>query len=124
VKRLRTIVTFALVAFWPLVAGHCLLETLPGLSFLQCVSDSPDSECDEDACRTVESDCFRTDDQQSLLAVFIAPDFLGELASVLNVTRLLVDLPTSVAAPPPELAKCWQFAFRAASPPRAPSFAS
>ena len=56
-------------ALWPLMASHCLLESLPSLSFLECVSDSPsEAGCDDDACSTVESGYYKTEDNQTFLA--------------------------------------------------------
>jgi len=52
VKSLRTMITLVIVALWPLVTMHCKLETIPGLKFLRCPSDTDTkSDCQGDRLR-------------------------------------------------------------------------
>jgi hypothetical protein len=129
VKWLKTIVVFSLLVTWLAASNHCRLEQIPGLSFLSCCEEGDgvpgqDSDCQTDGCAAVENGLYKTGDQQP---------------SLLPPVTVLVDcLPPSLdeyqkSAPsrfgfagftPPGLAVTWQFSFRAAAPPRAPSFVS
>ena len=75
-KSLRTVITLVMLALWPLAAMHCKLETIPGLEFLRCASDTPTgSDCQRDGCETVESAAYKTPDNQD-----IAPEPVFEIA--------------------------------------------
>ena len=124
-KSLRTAITFVILALWPLATMHCKLETIPGLEFLRCPSDTDTkSDCQGDGCETVESALYKVPDNQN-----IAPEPVVEtvtLSALLECEdRSSVDHPGwLVTAAPPELPKVWQFSLRAALPPRAPSIVS
>lgn len=120
-----------MVAFWALMTNHCALEKIPSLSFLAC---SPETEAsqhlpnncgdDSDACATVESGEYKSEER--LVSAGKAPlgaAFLLVMLSNFTVLESLVSraLPEII---PPELAHVWQFSFRTALPPRAPSFIS
>jgi len=108
---------------------HCRLETIPGLEFLACDSDSnpggrQNSDCDETGCCAAERTQYKTEQYRPSLP---SPEFL--LLSFVPLPDLENDLSAEVGREaftlaPPELPKCWQFVFRTASPPRAPSFLS
>src|SRR5438876_5906049 len=113
VKSLKTVITLLLLAFWPLVVIHCRLETIPGLEFLRCASDTPtSSDCDGDGCQTVESATYKVPDHQNVTPqpVFQALELSalpeGEIRSCDH------DLRWHVSSVPPELPKVWQFSFR------------
>jgi hypothetical protein len=125
VKSLRTVITLLMLALWPLAVMHCKLEKIPGLEFLRCASDTPTSSgCQEDGCETVESATYKTPDNQN-----VAPEPVFE-ALVLSTLLEREDRPCEndfcwlVTAAPPDLSKIWQFSFRTALPPRAPSCVS
>jgi hypothetical protein len=105
--------------------AHCLLETIPGLSFLRCCNHSDaaphqDSDCQSDGCVVVESGAYRIEDNPSFAVPVLAvvpPSFTDLL---LPEPQAAPPLPAIVPSPP-ELSARWQFFFRTALPPRAPS---
>jgi hypothetical protein len=129
VKSLRTWLTLLLVVLWPLVTSHCDLERLPGLEFLAC-ADAPaaephqDNNCETDSCASVESGLYKTEDGcPPVPAPSSAPSPL--LTAALLETAQPAAASSLFSDPaPPELPKVWQFTFRTAAPPRAPSFVS
>jgi len=117
--------TLVVLALWPIASMHCKLETVPGLEFLRCATDTPtSSDCRGDGCETVESGLYKIPDNQN-----VAPELIVQ---TVLLSTLLEDDDRSydnhsvwlISDAPPELPKIWQFSFRTASPPRAPSFAS
>ena len=112
-----------MLALWLPATFHCQLESIPGLEFVRCSSDtSNQSDCKDDGCCAVEKSQYKSEQHRQTI-----PDFLPiSSAPLLNQANTLpvgAGLGILTAAPP-ELVKTWQFAFRTASPPRAPSFAS
>jgi len=112
-----------MLVLWLPVTLHCQLETIPGLEFVRCASDTPErSDCGDDGCCAVEKSQYKSEQHRQTI-----PDFLPiSSAPLLNeATTLPVGAGLGIlTAAPPELLKTWQFAFRTASPPRAPSFPS
>ncbi len=118
-----------MVAIWLPATNHCRLEQIPGLSFLACCDheDSAphqDNDCETDNCAAVEEGLYKTEDCQitirapvfdrSFISACLAEIPSQERQPVVNLlTTATRTLPTS-----------WQFHFRAAAPPRAPSIAS
>jgi len=125
VTRFQKIISAFLLVAWLPITLHCSLESVPGLEFLRCASDTPNqSDCSGDGCCAVEKSEYKT--EQSRLTP-PSPDLL-QLPFV-PVCSAVAASPAEVSvgilsAAPPELVKSWQFVFRTASPPRAPSFAS
>jgi len=128
VKSLRTLLTLLLVALWPLATSHCSLEQLPGLAFLACAEEPAaashqDNDCETDNCASVESGLYKTEDHPTVPTRPL-------ISSELLTTVLLATEPLSCAgaihldSAPPELSRFWQFSFRTALPPRAPSLVS
>jgi len=129
VKLAKKLFVWATVAFWVLMSSHCGLENVPGWQFLACSSpiqttQHDSSGCgDDDACATVESGNYKSEESQVSA---------GEpsLTPIPFTLALLFDVPESSAGhgspglTPPELARSWQFSFRTALPPRAPSLLS
>ncbi len=120
-----------LIAFWVLMSNHCAWERIPALQFLSCsplaeAGTHQPSDCgDTDACATVESGQCKSEEDRvsapkaSVLAVAFVLELLSELVALEpSATQISAELT------PPELARAWQFSFRAALPPRAPSLAS
>lgn len=121
--------TKALVAvvlvFYGLALSHCRIELLPGFQFLSCcehedTAPHQDSDCQQDACSVVESGFYKTTDHDEaapaplLVVGYESPTDSGRISS----DDAQVELCSS---PPLELPRIWQFCFRAALPPRAPS---
>ena len=119
---------FSLLALviWLPATVHCELESVPGLKFLQCVSDGQNSKgnCSDDGCCVVEKSQYKS--EQARLTI-PSPDLLPlPLAPVLDVANLF-PLEASLGiltAAPPELHQTWHFVSRMALPVRAPSIAS
>ena len=118
-----------MAAAWLPITMHCQLEILPGLEFLACEADSNSdgkqtSDCGDTGCCSAERSQYKTERYRSPLPTlnFLILSFvpLPDLADALSDEAGREALPVA----PPELPKCWQFVFRTASPPRAPSFAS
>jgi hypothetical protein len=129
VQWLKSSVAMLLLALWVPVSMHCGLEALPGFNFLQCCCGGdevpePDHGCTPDTCSAIESGLYKIEDDPAILAGLAT---MLALAAWEVVTELPADSAParfSGSAPPPELGHIWQFIFRAARPPRAPSFIS
>ncbi len=131
-KLVKTAFVLALAAFWALVTSHCGLENTFGLEFLTCstkAADStphPSSDCgDDDACATIESGYYKSDEKQVSV---LKPDLVPLALTLALLSEPATDEFAPGLAPPetapPELAQAWQFSFRTALPPRAPSLLS
>ena len=121
--RFRSIVKLMMLVLWLPATFHCQLESIPGLEFVRCSSDtSNQSDCKDDGCCAVEKQQYRSEQQRQSIPVFLAIPS-APLLTAANALPDEVSLGIFTAAPP-ELLKTWQFALRTASPPRAPSFAS
>jgi hypothetical protein len=128
VKLTKMIIVFAVLGLWLGAANHCRLENVPALKFLACnpqakTAPHQDNGCEQDSCATVEKAAFKT-----LKANVAARSPMLLLpATFVGTVRTEAQLDTSFEgfpALPPELPVTWQFSFRTAAPPRAPSFAS
>jgi hypothetical protein len=126
VSKLTRIVALTVLALWGLAAMHCKLEAVPGLEFLKtcCFADSstPSSKgCEGDGCGAVEDGNYRAEEQSAF-----APQPVLFLALVARIIEApLPEFPPytfGTCHPPPDLPKAWQFSYRTALPPRAPSF--
>jgi hypothetical protein len=119
----RAILTFALAVLWLAMPVHCQIEAISAGAIFACVdevdcSSEKDPGCEDDFCDSVES-----------------PNYFHQKAPVLGKAPLLaaVLLAEPTQAPLPEfeishgsdsvplLHSGWQFAYRAAGSPRAPS---
>jgi hypothetical protein len=129
VQRLKSVVAVVLALVWLPAVSCCWLDASGLLGEQDCCAKEHSQRaptqngCDK-PCGTLASVSYFP--QQTQLLV-IAPvslllcdceDLLTTLQSSVRITH---DFPTTA---PPELAGHWQFFFRAASSPRAPSFAS
>jgi len=127
VKWLRAVMAVVLIGAFALATNHCRLEVLVG--FLVCCSHDDgasghqDDDCDTDACASLESGLYKSEQ--------------GGFVSIKPLVITIVEIPAPPSENPgasdfhnfatfahPELPVTWQFALRAASPPRAPSIAS
>jgi hypothetical protein len=128
VNSWKRIVAGALLVLWVPLTMHCRLESLPGMEFLVCcphedASPHQDSDCDDDVCAVVESASYKTENNRVVIPTpMLAPALL--LSSLLSLEVIPAANPVAFEASPPELPATWQFFFRTALPPRAPSFIS
>jgi len=128
VKSLRTLLTLLLVALWPLATSHCDLEQLPGLEFLACADGAAathaESDCATDTCASVESGCYKTEDAQQLVPTppLVPADLLTTVLP--STVEPAVASKVIFETAPPGLSQVWQFSFRTALLPRAPSLVS
>ena len=112
-----------MLALWLPATLHCQLESIPGMEFVRCASDTPNqSDCSGDGCCAVEKSLYKSEQHRLTIPVFL-PISCAPLVHVANTLPAVAGLGILTAAPP-ELLNTWQFAFRTASPPRAPSFVS
>jgi hypothetical protein len=120
---------FALAALlWLPASAHCQMKTITGLEFLECAvqAQTPDgcTDCDDCGCCAVEKSQYKSNQARITIP---SPDLLPLLPTALaDITDRLCDEASAAdfAGAQPELPQCWQFVFRTASPPRAPSFVS
>ncbi len=125
-------VAVLLLALWVPATLHCRLEQALSLELLSCcpheaAEKTPahhESDCANDGCGAVESGFYKQEETQAtpgrplpVLVVLVAP----RLDDAPKCVRVLL---AAVSRFPSELAKSWQFSFRAALPVRAPSFTS
>ncbi len=117
-----------LTLLWAAASNHCKLEQIPGLSFLACTdhaeeTPAQDRGCDTDGC-SFEVQLYKTENAQTsapaplFLFTFLLSPILDELAAPATTSRILPD------AAPVVLTRVWQFSYRTALPPRAPSILS
>jgi hypothetical protein len=120
VKRMLQLTAILLAALWLPITAHCSLETLPGLEFLLCESDTSENDCSEDVCAQIERPGYKVSDTETLV-----PEPQLTLWFDLVFTETIpADSPQPSTASPAEIPFAWQFSFRAALPPRAPSLVS
>ena len=128
VRMFRTIVVALLALAWVPLTSHCQLEAVPGLEFLRCSSDvqSPTEggdPCQEGGCCTVESAKYQSPRQQEIIPVAVAILPADSFAFLDQSLPVEINLGILTAGPP-GLPTSWQFFFRTALSPRAPSLAS
>jgi len=111
---------------WLPASAHCHLETIPGLEFLRCASDSQNSQghCKDTGCCSAEKSQYKSEQQGvSLLSPDFLPVALTPIAGAVNSLPAEVSVGILTAAPPP-LFQSRHFISRTALPARAPSLAS
>jgi hypothetical protein len=123
-RKVRAVTAGVLAALWVVAGSHCLLEQVSAFGFLRCeaagaANSAPASHCGDAACLTLESGQYASAVQvKAPLAV------LGLLVldlSLISEEPQPADLSGGVlTGAPPDLPRIWQFASRAAVPPRAP----
>ncbi len=131
VRLLKTILALLLALSWVPLSLHCQIEAMPGWEFLSCESGEEEhsaphqsSDCEDDFCQIIESGLYKTEEKAPLLcSVNLLPP--GVEPSIAISMQAPDPGLSPVANPsPPVLANTWQFTFRTALPPRAPSLAS
>jgi hypothetical protein len=131
VRFVKTVLILLLTLVWAAASNHCKLEQVPGLTFLACADHaeetqdipSQDEGCDTDGC-SFEVQLYKTENAQAsapaplfLFTLFLNP-LLHELVAPATTSHILPD------AAPVVLTRVWQFSYRTALPPRAPSLLS
>ena len=125
VSKLAKTIAMLTLALWGLAAMHCTLEGVPGFGFLKscCFVDSAPAapqDCEDDGCGEVEDGQYRSEEQ-----TVSAPVPLLVLSFLLPVWEATAPparpQPVLPSGSPPELPRAWQFSYRTALPPRAPS---
>jgi hypothetical protein len=122
VDRLKTVMATVLLAMWMPATSLCLLENA---GLVAKNDDCPASQSSEASpCCALASAAYKIDENRQ---VAVHPH--ADVMSVLVDLALLIWPPNQFSrgesgVSPPELSKSWQFSFRAALTPRAPSSAS
>lgn len=128
-QRIKAAVALVLALVWLPAASCCLIDAAGWLGKQECCSKEHSQRapgpgnCDQ-PCGALASATFLPQQSQPLifapvgLLLFNSATTLPEIQRPFGVGR---ELP---ATAPPELAGHWQFSFRTALAPRAPSFAS
>ena len=127
-QSVKTVLILLLALFWAAASNHCKLEQVPGLDFLACSDHAKnaapeDKGCDTDGC-AFESQLYKVENAQASLPapVFLFTFFLNPLLDELSVPEAGSHAMPDAA--PVQLARVWQFSYRTALPPRAPSLLS
>lgn len=126
VNWLHRIVAVVMLAAWMPAASLCLAECAGLVERGDCCADESGGKSDsaEHPCCFLASGLYKSHDHQNLVT---APDALAtaQLLSPISVANSSGILAApQPALSPPDLPVTWQFSFRAALPPRAPSFVS
>ena len=128
-KRLLQILGLVLAVLWVPITSHCAWEHLPGLQLFQCAPDttpgasqdsSPGSDCDGDGCAQLETASYKVSDPQ----VDVQAPRPWLVVELFRLARPPLEQPCPPTPVTRELPVRWQFSFRAALPPRAPSIVS
>jgi hypothetical protein len=106
---------------------HCQLEAVAASGVVTCCVESDcspqqDADCTEDFCGSLESETYFPQKSQTLAKVPVLQpiDFTFEAIHFEPAFQAR----SSTAGYVPILACAWQFVFRTAAPPRAPSYLS
>jgi hypothetical protein len=132
VNWLNRAVATVMLALWGLATLHCDLEQVPGLEFLAwChlpetathqengAAPHPDNDCEQDGCSVVESGLYKIEEQAAVPIPLLVENFVLPECEVVPPTP--APGPLLLNCSPPELPRGWQFSYRTALPPRAPS---
>ena len=126
VNRLHRMMALVMLAAWLPAASLCLAECAGFIERGDCCADESGGNADAAAhpCCFLASGSYKSDTHRPLV---LAPDVFAtaRLASLISIPPSSDGLALSPPAlSPPDLPVTWQFSFRAALPPRAPSLAS
>lgn len=123
------VAAWMLLACWLPAVLHCALEVLPGFTSLQCccgdaAPGTPGPAGSPDACASLESGFIKHEDEGvSRLILPVWPALIKGLVPEAGAATAAFVF-TSLPASPPELPRAWQFFWRTAPQPRAPSSVS
>lgn len=129
VQRIKTVVAVLLALVWLPAVSCCLIDASGLLGKQDCCSKehshpaSGPGNCDQ-PCGVLASASYLPQQSQLLVVAPIGVPLLDTAFPLIEIHRpagVGRELPSTA---PPELAGHWQFSFRTALAPRAPSFAS
>lgn len=127
--RWKTIVATLLAFIYPLAAGYCLFEKIELVEAVDCCAETASHDHEEQApcggygCCPIEYAVYSSFD--SGITDLPTPPADVVFLTVVLLTELPVEVPVAqLERSPPDIPKSWQFAFRTALPPRAPSLIS
>ena len=125
VQRLFRLIALLLLTLWVPATLHCGFEAAGLGGMFACDDEHHSGTTSRDACDVVENGWFKlANHPTSLPAPILCPDlFCFVTPPPVLLTPPLVGV-TEAEAAPPDIARHWQFAFRATLSPRAPSLAS
>ena len=128
VKWFKKVVAMVLLALWLPATMCCALEQAGVPLFAQCCVDdtagtAPETPCTETGCCPLESAAYKIE-QTAVRVVAPSALVLDALTTLFAGAQNLPAVPVVPVFVPPELPVTWQFFFRTALPPRAPSLAS
>lgn len=128
-RLVKTVLIVLLALVWAAASNHCKLEQIPGLEFLSCcvhedTGPHEDDDCATDGCATFENQLYKTETARVSVAapVLLFTAFLSPLWVELSPPVPVNHVPPDAA--PTVLPRVWQFSYRTALPPRAPSLLS
>jgi hypothetical protein len=122
VSKLKKVMAVVALALWGLATMHCDLEHVPGLKFLAwCHSpDAAAKQTSDDGCCVVESALYKVEQHEVVVPMPVLA--LSLLLPAWEMTSALSEpQPVRLDFSPAELPRLWQFFYRTALPPRAPS---
>ena len=130
-RTLKTMLTILLAIVWMPLTSHCLLlESASNLEFLSCCEHKVtatahhEDECANDSCAVVEGAQYKSSFQRVSvppLETHVAFELPPLLDATLTSTASAAHQSDDALG---QLPVAWQFSFRTAAPPRAPSFVS
>jgi hypothetical protein len=127
VNRLKTVVSLIVLALWATCTLRCEIEILAHSAAMSCCDEAGDESNQAPAqpkhcvCSFIQSGGFIS--EKSDISMPLPNDALF-IAIASPQADDSLPAPAELILSPPELAKSWQFSYRAAAPPRAPSFVS
>ena len=129
VNRFKTIVSLIVLALWATCTVRCDIEILAHSGAMACCDESGDesnqapSQPQHCVCSFIQSGGFISEKSGVPMPLPTDSLFISTVLSQAN-DSVPTPAPAELISPPPELVKSWQFSFRTALPPRAPSFVS
>ncbi|MCI0534193.1 MAG: hypothetical protein L0Z50_03090 [Verrucomicrobiales bacterium] len=131
-SRVRNIVALVLLAAWPVMTSHALLQHWGVIHVVHVDHDSGDGSHEHETDNHAFADGGYLKGSSSIQ---VTKPLSSVVRTPLSTAALLAPVfalqrevrpcgPSPPGAAPPEFSNRWQFSFRAALPVRAPSFAS
>lgn len=123
---LHRIVALVMLAAWMPAASLCLAECAGFVERGDCCPDesSGDANAAAHSCCLLASGSYKSDTHPPLVVAPYAFVTAQVPSMILDAPPSAESVQPSPSSSPPDLPVSWQFSFRAALPPRAPSLAS
>jgi hypothetical protein len=114
------------LATWLPATQHCQLEKLPGLSFLQCTTETPgnSSGCEGDSCDTVEKGLYKKSDNGDIAIPAILAEVLFEATAIAELPSPCTHELELISSPPRQRCESWEWYSSRALAIRGPSIPS